>query len=282
MKKNQIILAVLATSLSLGQPMVAQEQTPTPVKSRLINRAKKEWREFKEARKCLRQKGFRGCSRAQKKRIIAAGVALAVIVVGMGYGVKRGVSWRQRQMLKNEWKKADPEIILQLEGKLRTGSDPTAMLFAAVEKGNAREVRALLVLGANKEFRDRNRNTPLHVAALGGDAGVVRALLAMGANKESRRKDGLTPLYLAASGGHAGVVRALLAEGANTESRDGNGLTPLHAAAFRGHDGVVRELLTKGADTQARTLYGITPLEITRDPNVQSILEEWETRKEKA
>lgn len=92
MNKNQIILAVLVTSLLLGpvsaealsgtQPMVAQEQPQS--KPERISRLKKEWREFQEARKCLWKKGFRRCTRAQQKRIVVAVIALA-IMVGAGY-----------------------------------------------------------------------------------------------------------------------------------------------------------------------------------------------------
>ncbi len=84
MKKHRIILAVLATSLLLGQPMVAQEQS----QPNRISRLKKEIQEFRDALKCVRQKGFRKCTPAQKKRIIAAGTALVAIVLVAG-----GVWW---------------------------------------------------------------------------------------------------------------------------------------------------------------------------------------------
>jgi hypothetical protein len=81
MNKNRILVAALAMSLLGLQPIVAADQS----KSTMVDRAKKEYREFMQALKCLRREGFRGCSSAQKKRIVAAGVALAAIVVGVGY-----------------------------------------------------------------------------------------------------------------------------------------------------------------------------------------------------
>ncbi len=96
MKKNQIILAVLATSLLLGHPMVAQEQ------SGLIERANKQYKEFTGVFKCAWKKGYRACDPAQKRKIKQAGVVLAAIVGALGYGFillkkkeKKKVSFRE-------------------------------------------------------------------------------------------------------------------------------------------------------------------------------------------
>lgn len=90
MKNNQIILAVLATSLLLGQPMVAQEQSQPKRTSRL----KQEYEIFKGALKCVRQKGLRGCTRAQKKRLMAAGMAV-IGIIGVGVLGYRVISTQQ-------------------------------------------------------------------------------------------------------------------------------------------------------------------------------------------
>ncbi len=105
MNKNRIIMAVLAMSLLCTQPIVAADQPqalptamPGAAKSGIVNRAKKEYLEFLDALKCVRQQGFRKCTRAQKKRVVIAGVALAAILIGATYGGARW--WGEKRLAK--------------------------------------------------------------------------------------------------------------------------------------------------------------------------------------
>jgi cytohesin len=51
-------------------------------------------------------------------------------------------------------------------------------------------------------------------------------LLKAGADKEAKNKDQETPLHVAARRGHADTVNALLKAGANVNAVDDNGKTP--------------------------------------------------------
>lgn len=141
----------------------------------------------------------------------------------------------------------------------------------AADGGAARNLDVLLAAGGDPDARDRDGNTPLHLAAgipIGSarerqSVAAVRVLLGHGANPGFANRTGETPLHLAA-GSHdtpAGV-EALLAAGADPDRADERGETPLHAALGpnRGPPGVVAALLGAGASPEATNRAGRTPL----------------------
>ncbi|KAH9144114.1 hypothetical protein AeRB84_011912 [Aphanomyces euteiches] len=133
-------------------------------------------------------------------------------------------------------------------------------LLKAAEEGDVTRVLALLEEGANPNYKNEDKQAPLHEASAIGHIDVVKALLDHGAKpdvKDSYRK---TPLYRASGAGHLDVVRALLDRGAFANSADKYGQTPLYWAAERGHPNVVKELLTRGAIADMANLDGTTPL----------------------
>ncbi len=121
-------------------------------------------------------------------------------------------------------------------------------LHAAAWRGDLQAVRRLAADPAQREARDAQGRTPLHVATFARQAEAVAALLAAGADTaalEAGRYDAVT---IAAVADDERTLRTLLAGGASarlTTSRyDG---TALIAAAHLGHDGVVRQLIAAGA-----------------------------------
>ena len=77
--------------------------------------------------------------------------------------------------------------------------------------------------------------TPLYHAARNGRAETVKALWLLGANKETTDDDGFTPLLVVAMEGHDSVVRLLASLGADVNAPRGTGDTPLWVAAQDGH-----------------------------------------------
>jgi len=84
----------------------------------------------------------------------------------------------------------------------------------------------LLARGAQVDARDRNGQTPLHLAAQDNYG---------------------TPLFLQARDGYQKVVELLLAHGADMNAKDDKGKTPLALAAQNGRVGTVNLLKQRGA-----------------------------------
>ncbi len=122
-------------------------------------------------------------------------------------------------------------------------------LLHGVTASNAvSEIRQLIINGVDKNARDGNGRTPLHVAAHLGFADAARALIQGGADAnllDNQRYDIVT---IAAVRDDAAFLRAVLPLGASakniTSIYDG---TALIAAAHLGHAASVRELIKAGA-----------------------------------
>ena len=135
----------------------------------------------------------------------------------------------------------------------------------AARKGDANKVKALLQADPKLVAdRDKNGDTPLHVAALHGQVAVAQVLLDAGAEINARNNYGaFTPGDLwdiLGSSNHKDPVSLLSVHGIDTQDMK-NGYTPLHLATFSvGHKKMVELLVSKGADVNAQAASGATPL----------------------
>jgi len=280
MEKNRIILAILATSLLLGpvsagalsgrQSMVAQEQSKPEqsqasgvAKSERISRLKKEWREFWEALRCVRQKGYRECTPAQKRKIKQAAVVLLgtiLVIGGTMYGIKRGVSWRQRVLTEREEKKAAEAQMEQKILKEEQKRGATERLVRAVNLDNVEFAEQAIKNGADVNAVDSDGKTPLHTAAFWGKSDIVGLLITNSADVNAKDNGGATPLHTAAFGGKCDAIALLLEAGAKVNAKDNWGATPLHKAASWGYRDAIVLLLEAGAEVNAQSSFGKTPL----------------------
>src|SRR5215472_15924092 len=106
----------------------------------------------------------------------------------------------------------------------------------AARKGDAKKVAALLQSDPKLVGdRDKNGDTPLHVAALHGEVGVAQVLLEAGADINARNNYGaFTPGDLwgvLGSSNHKDPVSLLSVHGVDAQDMK-NGYTPLHLAMF--------------------------------------------------
>lgn len=102
----------------------------------------------------------------------------------------------------------------------------------------------------------------LHAAILRGDAVAVRAMIDAGADIDEADAYGSTPLTVAATFGRPAMAAMLIAAGADLAATDGQGSAPLHIAAFLGRTEIVGQLLDAGADRFQRNGDGSTALDI--------------------
>ncbi|MEO1133839.1 MAG: ankyrin repeat domain-containing protein [Cyanobacteria bacterium J06639_1] len=138
-------------------------------------------------------------------------------------------------------------------------------LRTAIQRRDRCGVEHLLAQGNRPNGRDRDRLTPLHVAARAGDCDIARLLLERGADVNARSRWGETPLHVAIRAGQSRTVALLLESGARVGATTAfpHCDTALHLAAKRGDIASTRILVKHGADANARNaIPGITPLQM--------------------
>lgn len=144
------------------------------------------------------------------------------------------------------------------------GSIPNATLnfelLDAAQKGDTREVQALLAKGADVNAKEGDGTTALIAAAFGGHTETVKALLAGDADIDAKGYKGGTALMVAAGKGHLKTVQVLLAKDANVNEKHHRGRCALDFAVLKGQAEIVRALLSKGADVNNKDMVGGTAL----------------------
>lgn len=142
------------------------------------------------------------------------------------------------------------------EQKLRN----EALRKAAI-KGRLKRAKKLLAEGADVDFKDVNKLTPLYFAAMHGHVEIARGLLDKGADPNIAREDSLgPPLVRAAYDGDLKMLALLLEKGADINNIDYSRRTALHAAIDRGMRETAAFLIEKGANTNTQDRLGNTPL----------------------
>ena len=172
---------------------------------------------------------------------------------------------------------------------------PTAEIHDAVRHGNLDKVNSILAKKPELiKAKDKDGDTPLHIAASWGYKSMVKLLITNGADLNAKGSDGLTPLHMAVnqkdvmkllidngadmnakdniyaitplqlavdSNDYAGV-ELLLSNGANPNDQSHYSWTPLHSAAHHGFEHLAKLLISKRADVNAKLDFGETPLHI--------------------
>lgn len=96
--------------------------------------------------------------------------------------------------------------------------------------GEIADIRSLLGNGVDVNTTDRDRNTPLHMAALGGHTDCVELLIERKADVEVVNAAGNTPLHLGITTSPPDCIELQLKAGAPVNACNENGDTPLSYA----------------------------------------------------
>ena len=116
------------------------------------------------------------------------------------------------------------------------------------------------------ESRDKDDDTPLHMACE-DHVDIVRYLVSeQGCSTACQNKNGDTPLHVVCGEGHRAMVKALTSgrdckTACNCQNKWGD--TPLHVACHKGHVDIVRHLVSEqGCSVACKNMNGDTPLHV--------------------
>jgi TonB family protein len=129
-------------------------------------------------------------------------------------------------------------------------------------EGKSEQVLSLLKDLHMIHLKDRDGNTPLHMAVMFEHKELVRLLIHYGANVNENNNILLTPLHMTRN---PGIVRELIDNGAEIDAVDYKKNTPLHLACRFGDMETVVLLIHHGANVNFQNKRGLTPLHFAVD-----------------
>ncbi|XP_053738650.1 ankyrin repeat domain-containing protein 12 isoform X1 [Synchiropus splendidus] len=120
--------------------------------------------------------------------------------------------------------------------------------------------------------RNERGETPLHMAAIRGDAKQVKELISLGADVNVKDFAGWTPLHEACNLGYYDVAKVLIAAGAEVNTQGLDDDTPLHDASSSGHKDIVKLLLRHGGDAFQANKRGERPVDVADSQELEQLL----------
>ncbi|XP_036274485.1 ankyrin repeat domain-containing protein 12 isoform X4 [Pipistrellus kuhlii] len=120
--------------------------------------------------------------------------------------------------------------------------------------------------------RNERGETPLHMAAIRGDVKQVKELISLGANVNVKDFAGWTPLHEACNVGYYDVAKILIAAGADVNTQGLDDDTPLHDSASSGHRDIVKLLLRHGANPFQANKHGERPVDVAETEELELLL----------
>ncbi len=166
----------------------------------------------------------------------------------------------------------DPNTIERVRGE-------TGLMIALHEKAMAAFDVLLNAHDIDLEYRAKNGDTALMIAAYTNNQPAVEALLAHDAEVN---QTGWAALHYAAAVGNNEIVQLLLDHYAYIDAESPNKTTPLMMAARGGHILTVKLLLDEGADATLKNEQGMTALDFAKKHDKQDIVDGLTYRLKKA
>ncbi|TNN88474.1 Ankyrin repeat domain-containing protein 12 [Liparis tanakae] len=120
--------------------------------------------------------------------------------------------------------------------------------------------------------RNERGETPLHMAAIRGDAKQVKDLISLGADVNVKDFAGWTPLHEACNLGYYDVAKVLIAAGAEVNTQGLDDDTPLHDASSSGHKDIVKLLLRHGGNAFQANKRGERPVDVSDSQELEQLL----------
>ena len=126
------------------------------------------------------------------------------------------------------------------------------LLMAAAQSNNIQALSHLLEAGASPLSKDRQGQTPLHLA-VNSSTEISRLLINAQGGVNAKNVGGVTPLMLAAGAGNRALVELLLTSGARADMKDYRGRSSVDWASSEQHTDIAKILTTKLAAAKNRS-----------------------------
>ncbi|CAM4586783.1 unnamed protein product [Leuciscus chuanchicus] len=120
--------------------------------------------------------------------------------------------------------------------------------------------------------RNERGETPLHMAAIRGDVKQVKELIGLGADVSVKDFAGWTPLHEACNLGYYDVAKVLIGAGAEVNTQGLDDDTPLHDASSSGHKDIVKLLLRHGGNAFQANKRGERPVDVADSQELEQLL----------
>ncbi|XP_051553357.1 ankyrin repeat domain-containing protein 12-like isoform X2 [Myxocyprinus asiaticus] len=120
--------------------------------------------------------------------------------------------------------------------------------------------------------RNERGETPLHMAAIRGDVKQVKELISLGADVNVKDFAGWTPLHEACNLGYYDVAKVLIGAGAEVNTQGLDDDTPLHDASSSGHKDIVKLLLHHGGNAYQANKRGERPVDVADSQELEQLL----------
>lgn len=120
--------------------------------------------------------------------------------------------------------------------------------------------------------RNERGETPLHMAAIRGDVKQVKELISLGADVNVKDFAGWTPLHEACNLGYYDVAKVLIGAGAEVNTQGLDDDTPLHDASSSGHKDIVKLLLRHGGNAYQANKRGERPVDVADSQELEQLL----------
>lgn len=120
--------------------------------------------------------------------------------------------------------------------------------------------------------RNERGETPLHMAAIRGDVKQVKELIGLGADVNVKDFAGWTPLHEACNLGYYDVAKVLIGAGAEVNTQGLDDDTPLHDASSSGHKDIVKLLLRHGGNAFQANKRGERPVDVADSQELEQLL----------
>ncbi|XP_026061334.1 ankyrin repeat domain-containing protein 12 isoform X2 [Carassius auratus] len=120
--------------------------------------------------------------------------------------------------------------------------------------------------------RNERGETSLHMAAIRGDVKQVKELIELGADVNVKDFAGWTPLHEACNLGYYDVAKVLIGAGAEVNTQGLDDDTPLHDASSSGHKDIVKLLLRHGGNAFQANKRGERPVDVADSQELEQLL----------